>query len=372
MKNNNYQAIHFITSLNIGGAEGALYNYLKNTNSRHLIVCLIDIGFYGKKLNKESNHKVIALNFTKSIFKNIFKIHKIYKIIKNNNFSKTYCWMYHSCFILTLYKLFFKLKLIWMIRHGNPNIKNIKLRTFIIIFILSYFKKQAYKIVYCSNKSKIYHENFGFYHKNSFVIENGYDEKKFFYNKNLNLKNRIKYSIDNETFILGIVARFHPIKNHSFFFKIASLLKIELKKNLKFFIIGKDINQNNKLLNKMINKFNLQQDVHLIEKTESINVYYNTLDCLLLTSKDESFPNVLCEAQMAGLRCLSTDVGAAKEIINSDKYIINYDPETVKNSILDLYNKNEFLKTKKNVNSLRHNIISRYSIQKMTQKINDL
>ena len=116
---------------------------------------------------------------------------------------------------------------------------------------------------------------------------------------------------------------------------------------MKFFIIGKDINQNNKLLNKIINKFNLQQDVHLIEKTESINVYYNTLDCLLLTSKDESFPNVLCEAQMAGLRCLSTDVGAAKEIINSDKYIINYDPETVKNSILDLYNKNEFLKTKK-------------------------
>ena len=50
MKNNNYQAIHFITSLNIGGAEGALYNYLKNTNSRHLIVCLIDIGFYGKKI----------------------------------------------------------------------------------------------------------------------------------------------------------------------------------------------------------------------------------------------------------------------------------------------------------------------------------
>ena len=109
-----------------------------------------------------------------------------------------------------------------------------------------------------------------------------------------------------------------------------------------------------------------------MKKTESINVYYNTLDCLLLTSKDESFPNVLCEAQMAGLRCLSTDVGAAKEIINSDKYIINYDPETVKNSILDLYNKNEFLKTKKCFNSLRHNIISRYSIQKMTQKINDL
>ena len=58
---------------------------------------------------------------------------------------------------------------------------------------------------------------FGFYHKNSFVIENGYDEKKFFYNKNINLKNRIKYSIDNETFILGIVARFHPIKIILFF-----------------------------------------------------------------------------------------------------------------------------------------------------------
>ena len=34
-------------------------------------------------------------------------------------------------------------------------------------------------------------------------------------------------------------------------------------------------------------------------------------------------------AQMAGLGCLSTDVGS-KEIINSDKYIINYDPEAVK------------------------------------------
>lgn len=369
---NNYQAIHFITSLNIGGAEGALYNYLKNTNSANLVVCLLDVGFYGKKLNTESNHKVIALNFTKSIFKNIFQVHKIYKIIKNNNCSKIYCWMYHSCFLLTLYKLFFKIKLIWMIRHGNPNLKNIKIRTFIIIYLLSYLKKQAYKIVYCSKKSKMYHENFGFYHKNSFVIENGYDEKKFFYNKNLNLKNRNKYSINKGAFILGIVARFHPIKNHSFFFKIAFLLKKILKKNLKIFIIGKDINQNNKILNEMINKYNLQKDVFLIEKTESINAYYNTIDCLLLTSKDESFPNVLCEAQMTGLRCFSTDVGAAKEIINSDKYIINYDPKTVRDNILNLYDKNEFLKTKKNVNSLRNNIISRYSIQKMTQKINDL
>ena len=69
-----YESIHFNTSLNIGGAEGALYNYLKHIKSKHLVVCLLDIGYYGKKLNQESDHDVINFIKKKSKFKKFFII----------------------------------------------------------------------------------------------------------------------------------------------------------------------------------------------------------------------------------------------------------------------------------------------------------
>ena len=97
---------------------------------------------------------------------------------------------------------------------------------------------------------------------------------------------------------------YHPIKNHSLFLEVSSLLKNEFKNKMKVIMVGKNINIENKQLMALIKNNDLEDCAILIDKTENINDYYNLIDCLLLTSKDESFPNVLCEAQLSGLKCL--------------------------------------------------------------------
>ena len=52
----------------------------------------------------------------------------------------------------------------------------------------------------------------------------------------------------------------------------------------------------------------------------NLNEVYNSSDLLILPSTfGESFPNVIAEAMMCGVKCVSNDIGDAKNIISNYK-----------------------------------------------------
>jgi glycosyltransferase involved in cell wall biosynthesis len=56
-------------------------------------------------------------------------------------------------------------------------------------------------------------------------------------------------------------------------------------------------------------------DILWLGPVKDMEAFYRSIDLLLMTSRAEGFGMVLAEAMGHGVRCISTDVGAAPEII---------------------------------------------------------
>lgn len=364
--------LHIITGLNDGGAENSLYKLLINSqnNVQNVVISFLNEGKYGPLIQREKI-KVYYLFQNRGSFS--FKLfYKIYKIINKERPDIVQTWMYHADLLGGLTAKFSGVKnIFWNIRSGDYSIKDTSFKTKVTIYLCAFFSYFIpNKIIINSNASINIHKKY-FYKNNFHLIYNGIDTSLF--KSNLNIRKKIKnnFSIYEDAFVIGMVARFDPQKNHDNFIEILHILK---KNNLKFvgILIGsKTIELNNFLINK-INEYDLDKNIIRLGSKNNIHELLNSFDLAILTSSyGESFPNVIAEAMSCGVVSVSTDSGGSKEIIKNTNFIINKNnPKTFSTKIIELYNL--FNKDKASWENLKQTnrqiILENFTIKKMIQE----
>ena len=323
--------IHLINSLNKGGAEGNLYRLCKfhkkkyKNNINITIITLIDNGFYEAEL-KKIGIKIFSLNMNKQnkFFDFIKKVLKLRKFIKKQNPDIIQSWMYHSNFIALFIPKRFYDKLFWNIRHSELNTKISKKMTIFLSIICGLFSKIVpKKIIYCSEKSINFHENYHFYSKNKTVlIYNGCSDKTYYPSKNLYLDFRKKNKIKKTEIVIGYAGRYAKQKNiFSMLFAFSKIIKNQ--KNVYLYMVGKDISLQNKELTSYTNDLKINNNVFFLNEQKNLLEFYNGIDFLLLASHSESFPNVIAEAMLCSTPVLSSNAGCSKKIIDDFGFIMN-------------------------------------------------
>ena len=228
--------IHIVNSLKKGGAEGNLYRLCKFQKKKYknqikiMIITLIDNGFYETNL-KKLGVEVFSLKINKQskFFDFIKKIIQLRKLLKKQNPDIIQSWMYHSNFITLIVQREFYSKIFWNIRHSELNNQISKITTIYISIICGLFSRIVpKKIIYCSERSKFFHENQHFYTRSkSSLIENGFSDKTYFSSKKLRFKFRKKNNINNLDLILGFAGRYARQKNiPSLLFAFSKIAKI--------------------------------------------------------------------------------------------------------------------------------------------------
>ena len=284
-------------------------------------------------------------------------------------------WLVHADFIGGIAaRLLGVKKIIWNIRYSNFETGKAKLRTILIIKMLtrlSFFIPQS--IIIVSQKAQKIYEKQG-YDKNKIkFIPNGYDLSLLKPDRSSRAMFRKKLKINKKIPIIGNVARYNPKKDHSNLLKALSLIKL---KKIKFFcvLVGFDINENNLKLISEIKRLNLSNNVKLLDQSDNILEIMNGLDIYVQSSSfGEGFPNVVAESMACGTPCVVTDVGDASYIVGDTGWIVppknSFKLATsIEKALLELGSK----KWNDRSNNSRLSIENNFSLNKMIISYNKL
>ncbi len=363
------RVVHIISNLGDGGAEGALCRLILNDNSgcKHEVISVMGGGKHSKTL-KECNIKVVELDIKPGSigFLALFKMYKQLSIVKPDVVQT---WMYHADLIGGIISKIAKIDcIVWNIRTSFLTGKNIKFSTKMIIKACSLLSNIIpNKIITCSNNAALFHKSIGY--KNNFTtIDNGFDTDKLYPSKSIKLHARRELSICDNIFLIGMVARFDPQKDHKNIISALSYLS-NLKVNFGCIFVGKGMDNDNIYIKNLINSFNLTSVVLLKGQNSDIGKIMNAIDLHVLSSSyGEAFPNVVAEAMLCGTPCVVTDVGDSARIVGDTGWVVepnnaNSLSFSIKNAIdLKLNNEEEWNSMCKNAASKAK---SEYSIKDM-------
>ncbi len=140
-------------------------------------------------------------------------------------------------------------------------------------------------------------------------IYNGVDLDQFNYVEKENTKKRI-----------GILGRLSPEKNHTLFLKVAKLI-IKNDLDCTFIIAGDGPEKQN--IKDLIIKLQLENHVELLGNINNPEVFFHSIDVMVLTSTTEAFPMTILESFAAGVPVVSINVGGINEaIINNETGVL--------------------------------------------------
>lgn len=355
-------------SLDLGGAEKIMYEIVKDIQSYKIeIICLKGIGYFSKILENE-NIKITYLNLDKNPF-NLIKIFKTYLYFLKKKPRIIHSFLYHSIVFGSIFsKLTFTNKILWSIHSDFVKSNNSFLRNIQVKFLSKLSNFIPNKIIYCSNISLENHEKIGYCKSKSIIINNGISTNKFYPRKKNYNQLRKFLGVKTDCFLIGHIARFHPIKGHNLLLKSLKLLKNN-NKNFKCIMIGSNVNKKNEILIKQIKNNNLEDNIILYGETKFPQKLINAFDINIISSVSESSSLVLMECMASGIPTLSTNVGPISETMGKSGWVVkNKSSKELAEKLLYIIKNKKSLKNKGL--SAREIIISKYSQYEMLKKYN--
>lgn len=361
--------VHVITGgTGRGGAEGVLLRLISETSAKteHVVYTLLDMPDYIDDF-KKAGIEIKSLNIRnpKSFITNIYKLEKKWKTCPPDVIQ---CWMTHSNVLFGMFGRKLGIPVLWNIRQSNTLKEQLGIKNYAIFKTSAVLSNSIpYKVINCSLKSIKLHEKAG-YNSNFVYIPNGINIKAYDKDKYL--------SSENASFCIGHIARFDPDKNHTLFIK--SFRSFNKKySDSRSILAGTGVSHTNKSFQEEFGSL-LNSSFELLGQIDSkseLSKVYKQMDCLVLSSITEGFPNVLIEAMSFGVPCISTDVGDASEIIAGTGWIIpSDDQEALEKALEEAYHEYTYFPEKWTARRKKayNRVVENYSIEKMCERYIDV
>src|SRR4051794_12231646 len=153
------------------------------------------------------------------------------------------------------------------------------------------------------------------------VIANGVDTGLFKPDPIARAEVRAELGVEDGTPLIGMAARFHPVKDFETFFAAARRI-IETHPHVRFLLCGQGTERENAALTRLIHSHGVQRSVLRLGFREDVACIFAALDIHVMSSRSEGFSNVLVEAMAAGVPCVATDVSEARNVIGDTGRIV--------------------------------------------------
>ncbi|HET6268398.1 MAG TPA: glycosyltransferase, partial [Acidobacteriota bacterium] len=169
------------------------------------------------------------------------------------------------------------------------------------------------------------------------VIPNGFDCYQFKPDPEARAAVRKELGLRAEHLIVGLMARFHPMKGHETFLNACAKLSSN-SVSVHLLMAGSGVTAGNPELMQQIQKHGLMDRCHLLGERHDIPRLTAALDVAVSSSLyGEAFPNTIGEAMATGVPCVCTDVGDAYALVGpTGKLVEAGNPSALAGAIREL------------------------------------
>lgn len=232
-------------------------------------------------------------------------------------------WMYHADLVGGLSaKLAGNVPVVWNIHHTNLDPPHTKRTTLWTARACALLSDRLPRLIVCvAEVSKQAHEALGYDAKKMVVIPNGFDLSKLRPDPEARRAIREELNIPDDAPIVGLVARFHPDKDHRNFVRAAAVLHAQ-RPDVCFLMCGEGVTPENRELTRWIKAAGIGERCYLLGRRDDMPRINAALDVVTSSSSSEGFPNVIGEAMSCGVPCVVTDVGDSADIVGDTGVVV--------------------------------------------------
>lgn len=287
----------------------------------NVVVSMTSIGEVGARI-QTLGIEVRSLGMKHTLPTTFTPAWRFFRILREQNPHILQTWLYHSDFFgLCTAPLARVPALVWTIRCSDMDWSYYSSLSRFEIKILARFSKIPKTIIVNSQAGRKVHEALRYRPRSWTVIPNGFDVERFRPDQESRTRLRASLGVAAETPLIGMVARFDPMKDHATFLKAAAdLLRTDAGSH--FVLVGHEVVQSNRDLAAMVRDLGLGSRVHLLGPRPDVAAIMPGFDIASLSSISEGFPNVIGEAMACGVPCVATDVGDVAEIVQDTGRIV--------------------------------------------------
>jgi glycosyltransferase involved in cell wall biosynthesis len=305
------KVLHITNDLAIGGSEIMLYRLLSEMDRERfdpVVLSLTDGGALRERI-EALNINVFSVGMAAPLPSPaaLLCLIRLAHSIKPDLIQG---WMYHGSLAAQFVRLYSwpRARVLWGIRNSILLPMQEKRMTVAVIRLGAFMSKFPDGIVYVSHANRAEHEALGYFNENNYIVPNGFDTSLFAPSIESRTQMRAELGVPDNIILVGLIARFHPSKDHANYLRAAALLLRDCE-NVRFIVCGRGIDSDNSSINKLAGELGIGEKLLLLGERHDIPRLMTALDVLSSSSSNESFHNVIGEAMSSGLPCVATSVG---------------------------------------------------------------
>lgn len=323
------------------GAERMLQRVIRYSSTpefEHLVISINNFRSVAEELAAEGI-EVESLGMRRRLTRLPFAMARMGRLIRRFRPDVVQTWLYLSDLAGGVMSRLVcpKIPVIWTIRHCTLD-KELDTRGIRITAGLSSRLSGLVpsRIVLNSHAAVPIHTAAGYDAQKMTVIPNGFDLETLKPDAAERARIRAEFGFDDDTPVVGRIARFHPQKDHMTFLQAARRVHAA-RPDVRFVMVGEPLFLTTQQVLDDVGSLGLQDIVRVEEFRSDIAALNNSFDIATCSSVTEAFPNALGEAMACGVPCVSTDVGDASRIIGSTGRVVpSSNPDAFAAGLLEL------------------------------------
>jgi glycosyltransferase involved in cell wall biosynthesis len=316
---------HVITDMKVGGAQIMLQRLAERLEGCGVSNIIIALGHVSPRFEplRRLGIPVSGLDMSPSVF-SIGGAFRLRRLMLESRPDVVHTWTYHANLLGGLVgRTLGVAPVVWGLHHVPHRTERLKTSTRAIVRASGLLSSVVpERIVCCAQTSKLAHEALGYASRKMVVITNGFDTDTFRPDAGARVSVRRELGLPADARLVGLMARFHPQKDHQTFIRAAAHLSARLA-DVHFVLAGRDVNSRNTELLAWLAESHVRHRVHLLGNRDDMPRLMAACDVVCsAASVGEAFPLVLGEAMSCGVPCVTTDVGDSAALVGDTGRVV--------------------------------------------------